>query len=83
MDENKKHHVVNLMFYATGSTPYRNYGKIPIEEMLSACIVEMLPLEGKAIGFDPTKHQHQMSTRLRAFYTVRRRHVAENSPYWT
>ena len=68
--KNKKHHVDNPMFYATGSTPYRNYGNIPIGARLSACIAEMLPLEGKAIGVDPTKNQYQMPTTSRSFYTV-------------
>ena len=73
----------NLVFYATGSTQYRYYGNIPIGARLSACIAEMLPLEGKVIGVDPMKRQCQMPTVSRIFYTVRRRHVAENSPYWT
>ena len=83
MDDNKKLHADNPMFYATGSTQYRYYGNIPIGARLSACIAEMLPLEGKVIGVDPMKRQCQMPTVSRIFYTVRRRHVAENSPYWT
>ena len=83
MDDNKKLHADNPMFYATGSTQYRYYGSMPIGETMSRSIAEMLPLEGKVIGFDPMKRQCQMPTVSRIFYTVRRRHVAENSPYWT
>ena len=83
MDDNKKLHVDNLVFYATGSTQYRYYGNIPIGARLSACIAEMLPLEGKVIGVDPMKRQCQMPTVSRSFYTVPVRQVAENSPYWT
>ena len=71
------------MFYAMGSTHYRSYDNMPIGARLSACIAEMLPLEGKVIGFDPMKHQYQMPTVSRCFYTVPVRQVAENSPYWT
>ena len=83
MDDNKKLHADNPMFYATGSTQYRYYGNIPIGARLSACIAEMLPLEGKVIGVDPMKRQCQMPTVSRSFYTVPVRQVAENSPYWT
>jgi hypothetical protein len=83
MDDNKKLHADNPMFYATGSTQYRYYGSMPIGETMSRSIAEMLPLEGKVIGFDPMRCQHQMSTKLLAFYTVCQHHVAENSPYWT
>ena len=37
---------------------YRSYGSIPIGETLSGWIVDMLPLEGKEIGFDPMKVDH-------------------------
>ena len=83
MDDNKKLHADNPMFYATGSTQYRYYGSMPIGETMSRSIAEMLPLEGKEIGFDPMKHQYQMPTVSRCFYTVPMRQVAENSPYWT
>ena len=81
MDDNKKLHADNPMFYATGSTQYRYYGSMPIGEILSTCIAEMLPLEGKVIGVDPMKRQYQMPTVSCGFYIVPVRQVAENSQY--
>jgi hypothetical protein len=79
--DNKKLHVDNPMFYATGSTQYRYNGSMPIEEILSKCIAEMLPLEGKVIGVDPMTRQYQMPTVSCCFYIVPVRQVAENSQY--
>ena len=79
----EKHHVDNLMFYAMGSTEYRSYDSMPIGETLSRWIADMLPVEGKEIGFDPMKRQYQMPTVSHCFYTVPVRQVAENGPYWT
>ena len=81
MDDNKKLHADNPMFYATGSTQYRYYGSMPIGEILSTCIAEMLPLEGKVIGVDPMKRQYQMPTVSCGFYIVPVCQVAENSQY--
>ena len=81
MDDNKKLHADNPMFYATGSTQYRYYGNIPIGARLSAWIADMLPLEGKEIGFDPMKRQYQMHTVSHCFYTAPVCQVAENSQY--